>query len=124
MEKKLANVQEAMYSLLASRDLLSVTFGYSAPCIFYTNGSLIEGCAGFVHQMGGSGLGHKILSLASVFTAELSALFTALQQISDVIRPPERCLILTDSLNLIKAMLSRRNAHRTHPLVYAVVIKL
>jgi hypothetical protein len=118
MEKKLANVQEAMYSLLAPRELLTVTFGYGASCIFYADGSLIEGCTGFVHQMGGSGLGHKILNLASVFTADLSALFTAVQQIAEVIRPPKRCLILTDSLSSIKAMLSRRITLQTHPLVY------
>jgi hypothetical protein len=46
MEKKLANVQEVMYSLVAPRELLTVTSGYGASCIFYTNGSLIEGCAG------------------------------------------------------------------------------
>jgi hypothetical protein len=108
MEKKLANVQEVMYSLVAPRELLTVT-----------SGSLIEGFAGFaVHQMSGGGLGHKISSLAGVFTAELSALFTALRHITEVIRPPERCLILSDSLSSIKAMLSRRTAHRTHHLVY------
>jgi hypothetical protein len=90
--------------LLAPRDLLTVTFGYGVSCIFYTDGSLIEGCTGFVHYIGGSILGHKILSLASVFTPEHRARFTAQQQISEVIRPP-------DSLNLIKAMLSRRIAH-------------
>jgi hypothetical protein len=30
MEKKLANVQEAMYSLVAPRELLTVTSGYGA----------------------------------------------------------------------------------------------
>jgi hypothetical protein len=35
-----------------------------------------------------------------------------------VIRPPDRCLILTDSLSSIKAMLSRKIAHQTLPLVY------
>jgi hypothetical protein len=44
MEKNLANVQEAMYSLVAPRELFTVTSGYSATCIFYTDGSLIEGC--------------------------------------------------------------------------------
>jgi hypothetical protein len=41
MEKKLSNVQKAMYSLVAPRELLTVTFGYGASFIFY--GSLIEG---------------------------------------------------------------------------------
>jgi ribonuclease HI len=36
--------------------------------------------------------------------------------IADVIKPLERCLIFTDSLSSIKAMLSRKIAH--HPLVY------
>jgi hypothetical protein len=53
MKKRLANVQEAIYSLVAPRERLTVTFWYGASCIFYTEGSLIKGCAGFaVHQMG------------------------------------------------------------------------
>jgi hypothetical protein len=47
MEKKLANIQGAMYSLGAPRELLTVTSGYGVSCIFYTDGSLIEGCTGF-----------------------------------------------------------------------------
>jgi hypothetical protein len=47
MEKKIANVQGAMYSLVAPRELLTVTSGYGASCIFLTDGSLSEGCAGF-----------------------------------------------------------------------------
>jgi ribonuclease HI len=113
MEKKLVNVHpEAMYSLVASRELLTVSSGD-------TDGSLIEGCAGFaVHQMGVDGFGHKIQIPAGVLTAELNALFTALRHIVEVIRSPERCLIRTDSLRSIKAMLSKKIAHPTHPLVY------
>jgi hypothetical protein len=52
-EKKLPNVQEALYSFMVPRELLTVTFGYGLSCIFYTDGSLIGGCAGSaVHQMG------------------------------------------------------------------------
>jgi hypothetical protein len=53
LEKKL--VQEAMHSLMATRELLTVTSGFGASCIFYPDGSLIEGFA--VHQMGASGFG-------------------------------------------------------------------
>jgi ribonuclease HI len=86
---------------------------------FYTDDSLIEGGAGFaVHQMGVGRFGHKIPSPAGVFTADLSALSNALRHTSEVIRSPERCLILTDSLSSIKAMLSRKIVHKTHPLAY------
>jgi hypothetical protein len=113
MEKKLANVQEAMYILMAPRKLLTVTSGYGVSCIFYTGGTLIEGCAGFaVHQMSVGGFGHKIPGPAGVFTAELSALFTALRHISEVIQLLERCLILVRSMSSIKAMLSRKIAHQ------------
>jgi hypothetical protein len=89
IEEKPANIQQAMYSLVAP------------------DGSLMEGCAGVaVHQMSVGGFGHKILSPAGVLTAELSALFTTAQRhISEVIRPAERCLILTDSLSSIKPIL-------------------
>jgi hypothetical protein len=115
MEKKLANVQGAMYSLMAPHELLTVTSGYGPSYIFLTDGSLIEGFVGFaVHQMCVGGFGYKIRRPAGVFTAELSTLFTTLRHIAEVIRPPERCLILTASLSLIKAMLSRKIAHQTH----------
>jgi hypothetical protein len=68
--------------------------------------------------MGGGGCRLKILSPAGVFTAELSALCITLRNIAELIRPPERCLILTDSLSSIETMMARRIAHRTHPLVY------
>jgi hypothetical protein len=50
------------------------------------------------------GFGHKIPSPAGVFTVKLSGLFTALRHIAEVLRPPERCLILTDSLISIKTI--------------------
>jgi hypothetical protein len=69
MEKKLANIEGAMYSLVAPRELLTVTSGYSASCIFVTNGSLIEGCTGFaVHQMGVDGFGHIRSQVQLVFS--------------------------------------------------------
>jgi hypothetical protein len=41
MEKILANVQEAMYLLVAPRELLTVKSGYGVSCIFHMYGSLI-----------------------------------------------------------------------------------
>jgi hypothetical protein len=39
-----------------TRELLTVTSEYGASCFFYTDGFLIEGCAGFaVHEMGVGG---------------------------------------------------------------------
>jgi ribonuclease HI len=109
MENALAGVRDTMYPLIV------VTSEYVESAVFYTAGSLIEGSVGFaVHQTGVGGFGFKLSSPAG----ELSALFMALRHIREVIQPPEKCLILTDSLSSIRAMLSRRISWRTHPLVY------
>jgi hypothetical protein len=84
-------------------------------CLFAAFGPPFEGKT---WSAGGAEHGslHKIPIPAGVFTAELSDMFTALRHITEIIRPPERCLILTDSLSTIKAML--KFAYQTHPLVY------
>jgi hypothetical protein len=45
-------------------------------------------------------------------------LFVTLRHIEEVIQPPEKCLILTDNLSSVKALLSRKTSHRTHSLVF------
>jgi ribonuclease HI len=98
-----------MHSLVAPRELSVVTSEYVELAVFYTDGSLIEGSAGFaIHPTGVGGFGFKLSSPAGVFSAELSALFMALHHIRQVIKPPEKCLILTDSLSSIRTMLSKR----------------
>jgi hypothetical protein len=42
---------------------------------------------------------HKITSPVDIFTVELTALIVAFRHIGEVIQPPEKCLILTDSLS-------------------------
>jgi hypothetical protein len=81
---------------------------------------LIDGCAGFAfHRNGEGGFGYKISSPAGIFTAELTALFETLHHIEKVIQSPERCLILTDErLSSVKALVSSKISHPTHPLVY------
>jgi hypothetical protein len=93
----------------SSQELSVVTSEYVDSAVFYTDGSLIEGSARFaIHRTGAGEFGFKLPSPPGVFSAELNALFMALRHIRDVIQPPEKCLILTDSLSSIKAMLSRR----------------
>jgi hypothetical protein len=119
MEEAIFGVQTSMYSVMAPRELLTVTARYATLMVFYTNGSLIDGCSGFaIHWTEEGGFGYKLSSPAVIFTADLTALFVALRLIGEVIQPPEKCLILTDSLNSFKALLSKKISHRTHPLIY------
>jgi hypothetical protein len=75
-----------MYSVVAARELLAVAARYAASMAFYTNGSLIDGCAGFVfHRTGEDGLGSKISSLAGIFTVELTVLIVTPRHIGGVI---------------------------------------
>jgi ribonuclease HI len=80
---------------------------------------LIDGCTGFAfNRTGKSGFGYKISSPAGIFTVELPALFVTLRHIGEVIQPLEKCLLLTDSLSSVKALVSRKISHRTHLLDY------
>jgi hypothetical protein len=55
--------------------------------ISYTNGLLIDGCAGFeFYWTGEGGFGYKISSPACIFTAELTALFVTLLHIGEIIQ--------------------------------------
>jgi hypothetical protein len=75
--------------------------------------------AGFAfHRTGEGGFGYKISSPAVIFTAKLTVLFVTLQHVEEVTQPPEKCVILTDSLSSVKALLFRKILHRNHPLVY------
>jgi hypothetical protein len=61
-----------------------VNFKYATSMVFYTNGSLIDGYAGFAfHWTEEGGFGYKIPSLAGIFTAELSVLFVTLRHIGE-----------------------------------------
>jgi hypothetical protein len=89
----------------APRELLTVTARYAASMVFYTDGVLIDGYAGFAfHRTMEVGFGNKISNPPGIFTAELTALFVTPRHIGEVIQPPQRCLILTDSLSSVKAL--------------------
>jgi hypothetical protein len=89
MQRALSGVQTSMYSVVAPQELLTLTTRDAASMVFYTDGSLIDGCAGFAfHRTGEGGFGYKKSSPADILTAELSALFLTLRHIGEVIQPP------------------------------------
>jgi hypothetical protein len=94
-----------MYSVVAPRQLLTVTTRYAASIVFYTDGSLINGCEGFAFHFG-----YKIPIPAGIFTAELTALFVTLRHIVEFIQSPEKYMILTHSLSSVRALLGARHA--------------
>jgi hypothetical protein len=121
MEKALSGIQTSMRSVEATRQVLTVTSRYATSIVFYTDGSLIDecSCSGFViHRTEEGGFGNKISSPTVIFTVEFTALFVTLGRIVEDIQAREKYLILTDSLSSVKALLSRKIFHRTHPLVY------
>jgi hypothetical protein len=68
----------------------------------FFDSSLIDRCTGFaIRWTEEGGFGYKISSPAGIFDAELTALFVTLQHIVKVIQPPEKCLILTDSMSSV-----------------------
>jgi hypothetical protein len=108
MESALSGVLTSMYSVVAPRELVTMTSRYAVCCsmVFDTDGSLIDRCTGFAfHRAEESGFGYKISSPAGIFTVELTALFVTLRHIGVVIQPPEKCL------SSVKTLLSRKISH-------------
>jgi hypothetical protein len=69
MEGTLSGVQASMYSVVPPRELSTGTTRYAASMVFYTDDSLIDGCAGFaLYRTGVGGFGYKISSPAGIFT--------------------------------------------------------
>jgi hypothetical protein len=69
---------------------MTVTVRYAVSMVFfYTDGFLIDGCAGFAfHRTGEGGFGYKISIPAVIFTTELTALFVTLRHIGEVNQLP------------------------------------
>jgi hypothetical protein len=73
-------MEVSMYSQVAPQELLTVTSRNVTSLVFYTNGSLIDGCAGIdIHWTEEGGFGYKNPSPAVIFTGELTALFVTLR---------------------------------------------
>jgi hypothetical protein len=68
IEEALSGVQTSMYLVVAPQELLTVTASYVTSMVFYTDGSLIDGCAGFdIPPIKKGGFGYKLSSLAFIF---------------------------------------------------------
>jgi hypothetical protein len=86
LEGALSGVQKSMYSVVAPRELLSLTARYAASMVFYTDCSLVDRCAGLAfHRIGEGGFDFMISDTAGIFTAKLTALFVTLRHIGEVI---------------------------------------
>jgi hypothetical protein len=113
MDVALSGVHADMYPIVALLELRAGIALFSPSNLFYTDGSLMDGVAGFVvHHSIDCNIGFRMKEPASVFTAELAAM--------DHIESSAlgSYLILTDSMSSIRAMQSRKISLHTHPFVY------
>jgi hypothetical protein len=116
MEIALSGVHANIYPIIASLELRAGIALFSPSNLFYTDGSLMDGVAGFaVHHMMDCNIGFRMRGPASVFTAELAAIRMTMDHIEK--ESPGRYLILTDSISSIRAMESRKISLHTHPFV-------
>jgi ribonuclease HI len=106
-----------MYRIVASLELRPGIALFSPSNLFYTDGSLMDGVAGFaVHHSIDCNIGFWMRGPASVFMAELAAICMAMDHMEN--EALGRYLILTDSMSSIRAIESRKISLHTHPFVY------
>jgi ribonuclease HI len=112
-----SGVHADMYPVVAPLELRTVIALFSPSNLFYTDGSLMDGVAGFaVHHSMNCNIGFRMRGSASVFTVELAAIRMDMDHIEN--EALGRYLILTDSMSSIKAMESRKISLHTLPFVY------
>jgi ribonuclease HI len=90
---------------------------FSGSTLIFTDGSRSEKGTGFgIYVPGQQSFGYRLQEPSGVFTAESTALLTALHFVGS--GQPGVFLILTDSLSSIEALRSRKISSRTHSVVY------
>jgi hypothetical protein len=98
MEAALSGVHADIYPIVAPLKLRAGIALLSPSNLFYTDGSLMDGDAGFaVHHSIECNVGFRMRGPASVFTAELAAIRMAMDHIEN--EALGRYLILTDSMS-------------------------
>jgi hypothetical protein len=114
MEVAISGVHTDMYLIVVPLELRAGFAFFSPSNLFYTDGSLMDGVAGFaVYHSIDCNIGFRMKGLTSYFTAELVAM--AMDHIEN--EALGRYLILTDSMSSIRAMESRKISLHTHPFV-------
>jgi hypothetical protein len=106
MEVAFSGVHADMYPIVAPLELRAGIALFSPSNLFYTDGSLMCGVAGFaVHHSVDCNIGFRMRGPASVLTAELAAIRMAIDHIEN--EALGKYLILTNSMSSIRAMESR-----------------
>jgi ribonuclease HI len=113
---KLKEVEKEFYSIIAPSEVSAITDRYQQTHVFYTYGSLIEDQTGFgIHNYNECKIEQKLQSPSSVFSAEILAIKSALEHISN--KPQGKYIISTDSMSSLMALESRKFSCRSHPFV-------
>jgi ribonuclease HI len=118
MRSALVDFPHALHSVVPSSCFSSIiSERFSDSTLIFTDSSRLEEGTGFgIYVPGQLGFGYRLQEPSGVFTAEITALLTALRFVGS--GQPCEFLILTDSLSSIEALRSRKISPRTHSVVY------
>jgi ribonuclease HI len=108
MRSALSEFPHALHSVVSSSCFSFIILErFSGSTLIFTDGSRSEKGTGFgIYVPGQQGFGYRLQAPSGVFTAEITALLTALRFVgSDQLG---EYLILTDSLSSIEALRSRK----------------
>jgi hypothetical protein len=102
---------------VVSSSCSSISEKFSGSPLIFTDGSRSEEGTSFgIYVPGHHSFGYRLQELSGMFTAEITALLTALRFVGS--GQLGEFLILTDSLSSIKALRSRKISPRTHSVVH------
>jgi RNase H len=117
IRRELLGTRRDSLSTIAPQIVSSITARYARESVIFTDGSRIDGKTGFgVFHGENFEMGFRLVEPSDIFTAELTAIFYALEHIRS--HSPGRYLILTDSLSSVQALQTRVISPKGHPLIY------
>jgi len=93
-------------------------YEFSSHTLCYTDGSKSGTRTGFAFSINGIVTHHRHRNSASIFPAELLAIYSCLSHLS-LLPPPHKFLLLSDSLSSIQAM---QDPHSPNPIVQRILI--
>lgn len=119
IRKELSEIPRENFHLVAPRIVSRIAAKYDLETVIFTDGSRWDGRTGFgVYHGENFEVGYRLQEPSGVFTAELTAIFYALEHIRT--HQPGQYLILTDSMSSVCALQSRVISPKRHSMIYDI----
>jgi len=117
---ELANIPKTSNSVYRQHINNTISSKFPTHILCFTDGSKSRTKAGYAYSIQGTITAHRLRNSASIFTAELQAIYSCLSYLT-LLTPHSKFFLLNDSLSSLKAM---QDSYSSNPIVQRIHILL